>query len=184
MGRKGDYEGRKRAWKCRELGASLVVQWLRLGLRMLGVRVWSLLRELGPPHASWLKNRSIKNRGDIVKNSMKSLKKWSTSKIEILKIVKRAGFYTGSERGGKQSRPLSFIYAESDSGKKWWQVESAEHNTQAHGFGIFWAPASSCRKRTYTERWPKQTLGCLREVSSSEEGFKRGLCIVLGVTEA
>ena len=61
------------------------------------------------PHASWLKNQSIKNRGDIVKNSMKSFKKWSTSKIEILKIVKRAGFYTGSERGEKQSRRLSFI---------------------------------------------------------------------------
>ena len=30
------------------------------------------------PHASWLKNQSIKNRGNIVKNSMKTLKKWST----------------------------------------------------------------------------------------------------------
>ena len=78
--------------------------------------------------------------------------------------MKRDGFYTGSERGGKKSRRLSLLCRVTFREKLMTRKEPAEHNTQARGLGIFWAPAFSCRKRTDTERWPKQTPGCLCEV--------------------
>ena len=60
-------------------GASLVVQWLRLCLPLQRVWVQSLVRELGShvPHGLGARAWS---RGDIVVNSVETLKRWSTSK--------------------------------------------------------------------------------------------------------
>lgn len=52
-------------------------------------------------------------------------------KKEILKTVKRDEFYTGFERGGWESRLLSFLCRVKFREKMMTRKEPAEHNTQA-----------------------------------------------------
>ena len=54
-------------------GTSLMVQWLRLHLPMLGVRVLSLTGDLRS-HMDWAQKNKIQNRGNIVNKSNKDYK--------------------------------------------------------------------------------------------------------------
>ena len=70
--------------KKEEGGTSLVIQWLGFRLPMQGVRVQSLARKLGShmPHGQGTK---AWNRGSIVTNSIKTLKKKKEEGVELYK---------------------------------------------------------------------------------------------------
>ena len=63
----------------KDVGTSLVVQWLKLHLPMQGVRVQSLVGELRSYKTQGQKSQNINNRSNIVKTSIK------TSKMVLIK---------------------------------------------------------------------------------------------------
>ena len=72
-------------FKEESVGTSLVVQWFRLCLPMQGVRVQSLVRGLRS-HMLAAKTQNIKNRSNIVTNSIKTLKKIHKHSVQFSSV--------------------------------------------------------------------------------------------------
>ena len=67
------------------LGTALADQWLRLRLLRQGMEVHISGQGARIPHALWPKKQNIKKRNGTVTNSIKTLKKWSTSNQSLPK---------------------------------------------------------------------------------------------------
>ena len=67
------------------LGTALADQWLRLRLLRQGMEVHISGQGARIPHALWPKKQNIKKGNGTVTNSIKTLKKWSTSNQSLPK---------------------------------------------------------------------------------------------------